>query len=178
MDLTAESINQLHRGTWAGELGLLDLDAAHGDRVDREVADLERGAGSGIAVECDHRGAVLRGDVDHQIGRHDVAREVRLRGEVERVVSTCREAEQPPKPHAVTLLRRYGGEMSESGRSCRRSDRRAPAEIEVSVVGEEVIVERRGRRVTLRGAVADEVRRALEVGDDATVQRAVAKSLS
>lgn len=61
--------------------------------------------------------------------------------------------------------------MSESGRSCRKVDRPEPAELEVSLVDGEVIVERRGRRVTLRGAIADQVRRALEAGDDATVQR-------
>lgn len=61
--------------------------------------------------------------------------------------------------------------MSESGRSCRKSDRPDRAELEVSLVDGEVIVERRGRRVTLRGGIADQVRRALEAGDDATVQR-------
>lgn len=61
--------------------------------------------------------------------------------------------------------------MSESGRSCRRTGRRAPAEVEVSLVDGEVIVERRGRREILHGALADQVRRALEAGDETTVQR-------
>lgn len=56
-------------------------------------------------------------------------------------------------------------------RICRKLDRREAVELEVALVDGEVIVERRGRRQVLHGALADQVRRALEAGDETTMQR-------
>jgi hypothetical protein len=71
--------------------------------------------------------------------------------------------------------------MSESGRRCRSSQRRAPRELEdfaVKLDGADVQIELRGRLVrTLVGGAADEVRRALASGDDEAVQRVVARRI-
>ena len=66
--------------------------------------------------------------------------------------------------------------MSESGRSCRKVDRRAPADDELTVKVDrgEIVVEQRGRRVrVLRGAEAERMRAAIEAGDDVAVQRLI-----
>jgi hypothetical protein len=69
--------------------------------------------------------------------------------------------------------------MSESGRSCRPTDRRGKLEAEpftVKLARDKVFVEFRGRVVkTLAGRDADELRRAVESGDDAAVQLLAAR---
>lgn len=69
--------------------------------------------------------------------------------------------------------------MSESGRSCRKIDRRGKLEDEpftVKVTRDKVLVEFRGRLVrTLVGRDADEVQRAVLAGDEAALQLLVAR---
>jgi hypothetical protein len=69
--------------------------------------------------------------------------------------------------------------MSESGRSCRKIDRRGKLEDEpftVKVTRDKVLVEFRGRLVrTLVGRDADEVQRAVEAGDEVALQLLVAR---
>jgi hypothetical protein len=69
--------------------------------------------------------------------------------------------------------------VTESGRSCRPTDRRGKLEAEpftVKLSRDKVFVEFRGRVVrTLVGRDADELRRALESGDDAAVQLLAAR---
>lgn len=76
--------------------------------------------------------------------------------------------------------------MAESGRTCRPTDRRGKLEAEPFTVkvahgdragpGVKVLIEFRGRLVkVLTGAAADELRRAVESGDDATVQMVAAR---
>jgi hypothetical protein len=67
----------------------------------------------------------------------------------------------------------------ESGRTCRPIDRRGKLEAEpftVKLARDKVLVEFRGRLVrTIVGRHADEIRRAVETGDDAAVQLLVAR---
>ncbi|MEO8551558.1 MAG: hypothetical protein ABI678_16385 [Kofleriaceae bacterium] len=67
----------------------------------------------------------------------------------------------------------------ESGRTCRPIDRRGKLEAEpftVKLARDKVMVEFRGRLVrTIVGRHADEIRRAVEAGDDAAVQLLVAR---
>ncbi len=69
--------------------------------------------------------------------------------------------------------------MTESGRTCRPTDRRGKLEAEpftVKLSRDKVFVEFRGRVVrTLVGRDADELRRAVESGDDAAVQLLAAR---
>lgn len=69
--------------------------------------------------------------------------------------------------------------MSESGRSCRPVDKRGKLEEEpfgVKVTRDKVLIEFRGRLVrTLVGRDADEVKRAVEVGDEVALQLLVAR---
>ena len=69
--------------------------------------------------------------------------------------------------------------MSESGRSCRKIDKRGRLEDEpfgVKVTRDKVLIEFRGRLVrTLVGRDADEIRRAVEAGDDVALQLLVAR---
>lgn len=69
--------------------------------------------------------------------------------------------------------------MSESGRSCRKTDRRGRLEDEpftVKVARDKVLVEFRGRLVrTLVGRDADEVARAMAAGDEVALQLLVAR---
>jgi hypothetical protein len=69
--------------------------------------------------------------------------------------------------------------MAEGGRSCRPTDRRGKLEAEpftVKLSRDKVFVEFRGRVVrTLVGRDADELRRAVESGDDAAVQLLAAR---
>ncbi|MGE3764500.1 MAG: hypothetical protein AB7L94_19735 [Kofleriaceae bacterium] len=69
--------------------------------------------------------------------------------------------------------------MSQSGRSCRPIDRRGKLEEEpfgVKVTRDKVLVEFRGRLVrTLVGREADEVRRAVDAGDEVALQLLVAR---
>ena len=69
--------------------------------------------------------------------------------------------------------------MGESGRTCRPVDRRGKLEEEpftVKATRDKVLVEFRGRLVrTLVGRDADEVRRAIDAGDDAALQLLVAR---
>lgn len=71
--------------------------------------------------------------------------------------------------------------MAEHGRQCRPSQRRSPREAEPFVVkleGERVQIELHGRRVrTLDGTAAEQVKRALADGDDAELQRIVARKV-
>lgn len=67
----------------------------------------------------------------------------------------------------------------ESGRTCRPTDRRGKLEAEpftVKLARDKVLIEFRGRLVrTIVGRHADEIRRAVEAGDDAAVQLLVAR---
>jgi hypothetical protein len=69
--------------------------------------------------------------------------------------------------------------MTEGGRTCRPVDRRGKLEAEpftVKLARDKVLIEFRGRLVrTLVGRDGDEVRRAVEAGDDAAVQLLVAR---
>ncbi|MDQ3341245.1 MAG: hypothetical protein M4D80_39325 [Myxococcota bacterium] len=69
--------------------------------------------------------------------------------------------------------------MGESGRTCRPVDRRGKLEDEpftVKATRDKVLVEFRGRLVrTLVGRDADEVRRAIDAGDEAALQLLVAR---
>ncbi len=69
--------------------------------------------------------------------------------------------------------------MSESGRSCRPIDKRGKLEEEpfgVKVTRDKVLIEFRGRLVrTLVGKDADEVKRAVEAGDEVALQLLVAR---
>jgi hypothetical protein len=69
--------------------------------------------------------------------------------------------------------------MGESGRTCRPVDRRGKLEEEpftVKATRDKVLVEFRGRLVrTLVGRDADEVRRAIDAGDEAALQLLVAR---
>jgi len=69
--------------------------------------------------------------------------------------------------------------MTQSGRTCRPTDRRGKLEAEpftVKLSRDKVFVEFRGRVVkTLVGRDADELRRAVESGDDAAVQLLAAR---
>jgi hypothetical protein len=69
--------------------------------------------------------------------------------------------------------------VSETGRTCRPTDRRGKLEAEpftVKLSRDKVFVEFRGRVVkTLVGRDADELRRAVESGDDAAVQLLAAR---
>jgi hypothetical protein len=69
--------------------------------------------------------------------------------------------------------------VSESGRSCRPVDKRAKLEEEpfgVKITRDKVLVEFRGRLVrTLVGRDADEVRRAVDAGDEVALQLLVAR---
>jgi hypothetical protein len=69
--------------------------------------------------------------------------------------------------------------VSESGRSCRPVDKRGKLEEEpfgVKVTREKVLIEFRGRLVrTLVGRDADEVRRAMDAGDEVALQLLVAR---
>lgn len=69
--------------------------------------------------------------------------------------------------------------MAESGRNCRKIDRRGRLEEEpftVKVTRDKVLVEFRGRLVrTLVGRDADEVRLAVEAGDEVALQLLVAR---
>ena len=69
--------------------------------------------------------------------------------------------------------------MTESGRTCRPTDRRGKLESEpftVKLARDKVFVEFRGRVVrTLVGRDADELRLAVESGDDAAVQLLAAR---
>jgi len=67
----------------------------------------------------------------------------------------------------------------ESGRTCRPIDRRGKLEAEpftVVLARDKVLIEFRGRLVrTIVGRHADEIRRAVEAGDDPAVQLLVAR---
>jgi hypothetical protein len=69
--------------------------------------------------------------------------------------------------------------MGESGRTCRPVDRRGKLEEEpftVKATRDKVLVEFRGRLVrTLVGRDADEVRRAIDAGDETALQLLVAR---
>jgi hypothetical protein len=69
--------------------------------------------------------------------------------------------------------------VSESGRTCRPIDKRGKLEEEpfgVKVTRDKVLIEFRGRLVrTLVGRDADEVRRAVDVGDEVALQLLVAR---
>jgi hypothetical protein len=69
--------------------------------------------------------------------------------------------------------------MAEGGRTCRPTDRRGKLEAEpftVKLSRDKVFVEFRGRVVrTLVGRDADELRRAVESGDDAAIQLLAAR---
>jgi len=69
--------------------------------------------------------------------------------------------------------------VSESGRSCRPVDKRGKLEQEpfgVKVTRDKVLIEFRGRLVrTLVGRDADEVKRAVEAGDEVALQLLVAR---
>jgi hypothetical protein len=69
--------------------------------------------------------------------------------------------------------------MTQSGRTCRPTDGRGKLEAEpftVKLSRDKVFVEFRGRLVkTLVGRDADELRRAVESGDDAAVQLVAAR---
>ncbi|MFT3692922.1 MAG: hypothetical protein QM831_07260 [Kofleriaceae bacterium] len=69
--------------------------------------------------------------------------------------------------------------MAESGRTCKPTDRRGKLEAEpftVKLARDKVLIEFRGRLVkVLTGAAADELRRAVESGDDAAVQMVAAR---
>ena len=69
--------------------------------------------------------------------------------------------------------------MSESGRSCKPVDKRGKLEEEpfgVKVTRDKVLIEFRGRLVrTLVGRDADEVKRAVDAGDEVALQLLVAR---
>ena len=69
--------------------------------------------------------------------------------------------------------------MSESGRSCKKVDRRgklADEPFDVQVTRDKVLIKFRGRIVrTLTGADADAIRDAVAAGDEAAVQLLVAR---
>ena len=69
--------------------------------------------------------------------------------------------------------------MTQRGRTCRPVDRRGKLEDEpftVKVARDKVLVEFRGRLVkVLTGSAADELRRAVESGDEAAVQMLAAR---
>ena len=73
----------------------------------------------------------------------------------------------------------HGEGVSESGRTCRPIDRRGKLEAEpfgVKVTRDKVLVEFRGRLVrTLVGRDADEVKRAVDAGDEVALQLLVAR---
>ncbi len=81
----------------------------------------------------------------------------------------------PAHPRRV----RYAPLMAEHGTRCRPSRSRADHEAEpfhVKLDGAQVQIALRGRLLrTLVGDAADEVRRALDAGDDEAVQRVVAR---
>lgn len=74
---------------------------------------------------------------------------------------------------------RHSAAVSESGRTCRPIDKRGKLEEEpfgVKVTRDKVLIEFRGRLVrTLVGRDADEVRRAVEAGDEVALQLLVAR---
>jgi len=73
----------------------------------------------------------------------------------------------------------HSAHVSESGRSCRPVDKRGKLEQEpfgVKVTRDKVLIEFRGRLVrTLVGRDADEVKRAVEAGDEVALQLLVAR---
>ncbi len=74
---------------------------------------------------------------------------------------------------------RHSALVSESGRSCRPIDKRGKLEEEpfgVKATRDKILIEFRGRLVrTLVGRDADEVRRAMDAGDEVALQLLVAR---
>lgn len=73
----------------------------------------------------------------------------------------------------------HSAHVSESGRSCKPVDKRGKLEAEpfgVKVTRDKVLIEFRGRLVrTLVGRDADEVKRAVDAGDEVALQLLVAR---
>ena len=73
----------------------------------------------------------------------------------------------------------HSAHLSESGRSCKPVDKRGKLEEEpfgVKVTRDKVLIEFRGRLVrTLVGRDADEVKRAVDAGDEVALQLLVAR---